>query len=59
MQLTDEYAPSDNAPARDAEQIRQLADQGWSRNQIAAELGGRRADALARIRAVLDEHSVG
>ena len=38
----------------EAEKIRRLAAQGWSRNQIAAELGGRRAEALARIRTAID-----
>ena len=38
----------------EAEKICRLSAQGWSRNQIAAELGGRRSDVLARIRMVLD-----
>lgn len=43
----------------EAATIRTLAAQGMTRNQIAAELGGRRRDTLARIRAVLDGVSVG
>lgn len=41
----------------EAEKIRRLSAQGWSRNQIAAELGGRRSDVLTRIRMVLDDAS--
>jgi hypothetical protein len=40
------------------EQIRRLAVQGWSRNQIASELGGGRSAALERIRRVLDDLSL-
>lgn len=54
-----EPAPPDaqQTPFREeseAVRIRRLAAQGWSYNKIAKALGGRRADALARIRAVLD-----
>jgi hypothetical protein len=38
----------------EAEKICRLAGQGWSRNQIADEIGGRRVAALARIREALD-----
>jgi hypothetical protein len=38
----------------EAAMIRALAAQGMSRSAIASELGGRRADTLARIRTVLD-----
>jgi DNA-binding NarL/FixJ family response regulator len=37
------------------EKIVRLDAQGWSRNQIAAELGGKRAATLAKIRQVLEE----
>lgn len=40
-------------PVPEMEKIRYLAGQGWSRNQIAGELGGRTTDALERIGAVL------
>lgn len=40
-------------PVPEAEKIRILSQQGYSRNQIANEIGGRKADALERIRAVL------
>lgn len=40
-------------PDPEAAKIRDLSSQGWSRNQIASELGGRKGDALERIRRVL------
>lgn len=39
----------------DDEVIKALAEAGWSRNKIAAKLGGRRTDALARVRSALGE----
>lgn len=41
----------------EAEIIRKMAEEGASRNQIAARLGGNRSAALAKIREVLGEQS--
>jgi hypothetical protein len=40
-------------PDPDATKIHDLIRQGWSRNQIAGELGGRKSEALARIKRAL------
>jgi hypothetical protein len=40
------------------EKIRQLANDGWSRNKIAAEIGGKRERTLALIRDVLESVEV-
>lgn len=40
-------------PESEADKIHNLSRQGRSRNQIAGELGGRKSDALERIRRVL------
>jgi hypothetical protein len=49
-------AGSNAVPAAfDDETIRALIAAGWSRNKIAEKIGGRRIDALARIRMALNE----
>jgi hypothetical protein len=45
--------PDTTAVEPEVSKIRDLAAQGWSRNQIAGELGGNRQRALDRIRLVL------
>lgn len=58
---TDGLIPADTSASDDttdtAERIRRWSSAGWSRNKIAAELGGNRNTTMAYIRQVLDQQN--